>query len=66
MITENLGDFLIGVVLVLVLCASMSTLASLVITSSSTFVLDFVKGTLKKDMKDKSQVLLIRILAPPS
>ncbi|HPS35548.1 MAG TPA: sodium:solute symporter family protein [Oscillospiraceae bacterium] len=60
MLTNNLSDFLIGVVLVLLLCASMSTLASLVITSSSTFVLDFIKGSLKKDLKEKGQLGWIR------
>lgn len=36
------SDFLIGLVLVLVLSASMSTLASLVLTSSSTMTLDII------------------------
>ena len=38
-----LPDLLIGIVVVLVLSASMSTLASLVLTSSSTLTLDFLK-----------------------
>lgn len=62
MLTENLPDVLVGVVLMLVLSASMSTLASLVLTSSSTFVLDFVKGKLRPNIKEKGQMLLIRIL----
>lgn len=39
---ENLPDALIGLVLLLVLSASMSTLASLVLTSSSTMTLDLI------------------------
>lgn len=62
MLAESLPDILIGVVLILVLSASMSTLSSLVIASSSTFVLDFVKGIWMKNMKPKTQVLLIKFL----
>ena len=39
---SGLPDILIGVVLILVLSASMSTLSSLVLTSSSTLTLDFI------------------------
>ena len=39
---ETLPDFLIALVLLLVLSASMSTLASLVLTSSSTMTLDLI------------------------
>ena len=53
---------LMALVVVLVLSASMSTLSSLVITSSSTLTIDFIRGTLVKDMKPKSQVLCIRVL----
>ncbi len=45
---SGLSDVLIGIVVVLVLSASMSTLASLVLTSSSTLTLDFLKGNLLK------------------
>ena len=60
MLTNNLPDLLIGIVLVLLLSASMSTLAALVMTSASTFVLDFVKGSLNKNIKEKSQLGWIR------
>ncbi len=59
---QDLSPFLIGVVVVLVLSASMSTLSSLVLTSSSTLTLDFIKGTVVKDMKEKKQLLTMRIL----
>ena len=59
---EGLSPMLIALVVVLVLSASMSTLSSLVITSSSTFTIDFLNGTVMKKMDDKKQVLCIRIL----
>lgn len=62
MLANSLPDLLIGVVLILVLSASMSTLSSLVITSSSTFTLDFLKGLFIKDMSAKTQVVIIKCL----
>lgn len=56
MLASSLPDLLIGVVMILVLSASMSTLSSLVITSSSTFTLDFLKGVFMKDMTHKVQL----------
>lgn len=59
---EGLPDVLIAVVVVLVLSASMSTLSSLVLTSSSTLTLDFLKGSVVKGMSEKSQLLIMRLL----
>lgn len=59
---SSLPDILIGIVVVLVLSASMSTLSSLVLTSSSTLTLDFIKGTIVKKMSEKKQLLTMRIL----
>ncbi len=59
---ENLSPFLIGIVVILVLSASMSTLSSLVLASSSTLTLDFLKGTVIKNMSEKLQLLIMRIL----
>ena len=59
---ENLPDVLIGVVIVLVLSASMSTLSSLVLASSSTLTLDMIKGHVVKNLTEKKQVLIIRLL----
>lgn len=58
---ENLSPFLMAVVIILVLSASMSTLSSLVLTSSSTLTLDLIKGNLVKKMEEKQQVLVMRI-----
>lgn len=59
---STLPDILMGVVIMLVLSASMSTLSSLVLTSSSTLTLDFISGTLVKDMKESAQLLCMRAL----
>ena len=62
MMKDALPDLLIGIVVVLVLSASMSTLSSLVLTSSSTLTIDLIKPFYKKEMDDKKQVLIMRIL----
>ena len=59
---SDLSPFLIAVVVVLVLSASMSTLASLVLASSSTLTLDFIKGTVVKELDVKKQIFIIRVL----
>ena len=59
---STLPDILIGIVIVLVLSASMSTLSSLVLTSASTLTLDFIKDNIVKKMDDKKQLLYIRVL----
>lgn len=58
----NLPTILIGIVIVLVLSASMSTLSSLVMVSSSTLTLDFLKDNIIKNMKERTQLLIIRSL----
>ncbi|MDR1410330.1 MAG: sodium:solute symporter family protein [Oscillospiraceae bacterium] len=52
-----LPEVLLGIVLVLLIAASVSTLCSVTLTAASTFSLDFVKN-LKPSMKDKSVRLL--------
>ncbi|MGI5969693.1 MAG: sodium:solute symporter family protein [Lachnospiraceae bacterium] len=59
---QNLPEILIAVVVILVLSASMSTLSSLVLTSSSTLTLDFIKGTIVKNFSEKKQMLTMRAL----
>lgn len=59
---STLPDILIGIVVVLVLSASMSTLSSLVLTSSSTLTLDFLKDNIIKKMSEKKQVVTMQIL----
>lgn len=59
---SNLSPALIGLVVILVLSASMSTLSSLVMASSSTLTIDFLKDNIIKDMSETKQLLTIRIL----
>jgi SSS family transporter len=59
---KNLSPILIALVVILVLSASMSTLSSLVIASSSTLTIDFLKDNFIKKMSEKKQLLMIRIL----
>ncbi len=59
---STLPDIIIGVVVVLVLSASMSTLSSLVLTSSSTLTLDLVKGNLIKEMKEKQTIVFMQVM----
>ncbi len=58
---STLPDFLIAIVVILVLSASMSTLSSLVIASSSTLTIDLLKGNIIKKMSEKKQVIIIRV-----
>ncbi len=60
-VLSTLPDILIGIAVILVLSASMSTLASLVLTSSSSLTLDFIRGNIVKKMTEKKQVLTIRV-----
>ena len=56
------SDFLMGIVVILVLSASMSTLSSLVLTSSSTLTLDLIKGNVVKEekMTERKQMIIMR------
>ena len=58
---SGLPDILIGIVVVLVLSASMSTLSSLVLTSSSSVTLDLI-AHFKKDLQEKRQLVVMRCL----
>ena len=57
---STLPSLIIGVVIVLVLSASMSTLSSLVLTSGSTITLDFLAPMAKKEMSEKKKMLIMR------
>lgn len=62
-IISNLAPVIIALIVVLVLSASMSTLSSLVLTSSSTLTLDVIKPKLEKkgEITDKKSVFIMRI-----
>ncbi len=60
---SNLNFVVVGIVIVLVLSASMSTLSSLVLTSASTLTLDvFVPLIKKKEIEEKKKVVVMRVL----
>ncbi|MBE6617178.1 MAG: sodium:solute symporter [Ruminococcaceae bacterium] len=62
---SGLPDIVVAIVIMLVLSASMSTLSSLVLTSSSTLTLDMIVPAVEKGEKkvsQKKQMLVIRIL----
>ena len=55
---ETLSPILIAVVIILVFSASMSTLSSLVLASSSTLTLDMLKGHVIKNMSEKKRSVM--------
>jgi len=56
------NDWMMGLIIVLVFAASISTLSSLVMSSASTLTLDFLRGNIIKKMSDKMQLVIIRAL----
>jgi len=61
-ILSGFSEMMIGLVVVLVFAASISTLSSLVMASASTLTLDFLKGFVIGKISDKKQLVIIRIL----
>lgn len=59
---SGVPDILMGVIVVLVLSASMSTLSGLVLTSASTLTLDFLKDNLVKNMKEKTALIVMKVM----
>jgi SSS family transporter len=57
---STVPDVLIGIVVVLVLSASMSTLSSLVLTSSSSLTLDFLCTTVMRKVDERTSVRTMR------
>ena len=58
---RDLPDLVVAIVIVLVLAASMSTLSSLVLTSSSTLTLDVVAPAAGEKMDEKKKVFTMRV-----
>jgi SSS family solute:Na+ symporter len=59
---SGFSDLLIGIVVIVVFSASISTLSSLVMTSASTFTLDFLKDGFMKRMDERAALFTIRCL----
>ena len=62
MLSKALPAALLGLIVVLVLSASMSTLASLSLASGSAIAVDLYKGYIKKDATDKQVNIRLKIL----
>lgn len=63
MLTQSaVPDLLLGLITVLVLSASMSTLASLVLVSGSAITMDLAKGVVYKNMSKKFEMNLMRFI----
>ena len=54
------GQLCLSIILLLVLSASMSTLAGLVLSSSAALGMDFIKGYCAKDLDEKKTTTLLR------
>lgn len=62
MMSQMMPQAMLGLIVVMLLAASMSTLASLVLASSSCIAIDLVKGAWKKDMPEQKVTLWMRVL----
>lgn len=62
MMTQMMPEVMLGLIVVMLLAASMSTLASLVLASSSSIAIDLIKGVVKKDMSDRDVTKWMRVL----
>ncbi len=63
LLTTHLPEALMALIMLLVLSASMSTLASMILVSSSAITIDLYKGYLHPEVSDKTSLLMIRILS---
>lgn len=61
-IATSLPELVAVLIMILVLSASMSTLSSLVLVSSSSVTIDLLKGALFPELSEKATMLLMRIL----
>ena len=62
MLDKALPDAMMGIIIILVLSASMSTLASLVLVSSSAISIDFIKGFINPKISNKTSMFIMRVL----
>lgn len=63
LLSAHLPEALLALIMLLVLSASMSTLSSLILVSSSAVTIDLYKGYLHPKAKDKSLLAIIRVLS---
>lgn len=62
MLEKALPEALIGIIIILVLSASMSTLSSIVLVSSSAISMDLFKGAFFPKMKNSKVMFIMRIM----
>lgn len=62
LLSANLGFWVLGLIGILVLSASMSTLSSLSLAGATTLSVDIYKGYIKPDADDKKVKLIMRVL----
>lgn len=60
MLEKALPEALLGIIIVLMLSASMSTLSSLVLVSSSTITIDFIKGFISPQISEKKTMFMMK------
>lgn len=63
MLTAHLPEILLALIMLLVLSASMSTLASIILVSASAITVDLYKGYLRPEVSEKASLLMIRIFS---
>ncbi len=63
LLTAHLPEVLLAVIMLLVLSASMSTLSSMILVSSSAITIDLYKGYLHPEVSEKQSLLMIRVLS---
>lgn len=63
LLVTHLPDALMAVVLLLILSASMSTLASLVMVSASSVAIDMYKGHINPDVSKENSLFMMRFLS---
>jgi len=63
LLTNKLPEVLMAVILLLILSASMSTLSSLVLVSSSAVAIDMYKGHINPNISKKNSLLMMRFLS---
>ena len=63
LLSTELPEALLAIIMLLILSASMSSLASLVLVSASSITVDLYKGYLHKDITEKGSVIMMRSLS---
>ncbi|OHB55321.1 MAG: sodium transporter [Planctomycetes bacterium GWF2_50_10] len=63
LLTQYLPEVLMGVILLLILSASMSTLSSLVLVSASSVAIDLYKGHINPKMSKEASLFMMRFLS---